>query len=768
MMLKSHFLFLTSFVLLQLNAFSFQNHKSLHQSVHKDTAFSQAYSIKYEITQPNISLSKVLCDRNGVVQILSSDGILIKSGGQFLFPGELVRDVSYRPMLDKKIKSIAIYQDQFVYADDKAVLSNAWAGKLYKSHSISDVKMICGGDDFSFLITNGTSVQYLDSTISALNSDDKVIDIQFDKKRNIFWLLGEHSISVFDARKKLLQRKFNGDGLTCFAFANKNNELIIGTHSGYFRLHAETGKQIGDINNRLPCNDLTVIKEIEHKLWFGSVNGAFMLQPDSKFKYYASRRWIPGDHIRDISEGADHSILILTDKGLGEIHFSPMTLADKAAYFEQQVRQRHIRVGFNSTIAGMKNGKVATGSLQDSDNDGLWTAMYLGAEVFRYGATKSPEALQNCRESLDAMERLYTINALKGFPSRSFERRGYEVSDVHKKNEVDTSIKQEYPGNAGIQSPFDVWRHADDSVWDWKSTTSSDEAIGHMFVFGVIAELIDEPSIKNKAIRLMDALMQHIVDHEMYLVDWNGKPTLWGRWNPEYVNARPKMVGDRKITSSNIISMLQTAYHFTGKKIFKDKALELLNKYGFLENLMRPMKDISYAPDDADELSKDLSDGWNHSDDEMYFLGYWGLYRYALNDTLKNKFKVAILDHWQIERPEKEGAWNIFTAITGVPHFDLNEAIWYLEKYPMDLINWKITNSERKDIDFIPQNFRRQSIKEVLPPDELPTRRHNANRFDLDGGHENGDAELSAGDIWLLPYWMGRYLKVISAPVKSE
>lgn len=775
MMLNSRlcFLVLLSLVCTHLNVSAFQNHKSTVQPVHKDTAFLQAYSIKYEIAHSNnsdnISLTKVRCDRNGVVQIFSSEGILIKSWGQFLYPGELVRDVSYRPMLDKKIKDIALYQNQFVYADDKAILSNAWAGKLYSVHTMPSVTMFCGGEDFSFLLTDGISIQYLKDSklLSESKSDDKVIDILFDKKRNSFWLLGEHNVSVFDAANKSLVKKFNGDGLACFALINNNNELVVGTHNGYFKINTTTGKQIGSINSRLPCADITVVKEIDNKLWFGSVNGAFMLQADRKFKYYSSRRWIPANDVKDISEGSNHSILILTDKGLGEIHFTPMTLSDKATYFEQQVRARHIRLGFNATISGMKNGDVTTGSLEDSDNDGLWTSMYLGAEVFRYAATKSPEALQNCRESLDAMERLYTVNSLKGFPSRSFERRGYEISDVHKENKIDTGLKQEYPGNAGMQSPFEVWRHADNIEWDWKSTTSSDEAIGHMFVFGAIAELIDDSEIKNKAIRLMDALMQHIVDHEMYMIDWNGKPTLWGRWNPEYVNARPKMVGDRKITSSNITSMLQTAYHFTHKKIYKEKALELLNKYSFLENLMRPMKGISYAPADADELSKDLSDGWNHSDDEMYFLGYWGLYRYALNDTLKNKFKSAILDHWQIERPEKEGAWDIFTAITGVKNFDLNEAVWYLQKYPMDLINWKIKNTERKDIDFIPQNFRRQTIKEVLPPDELPTSRHNSNRFDLNGGDENGGAEYSAGDIWLLPYWMGRYLKVISVPANT-
>jgi len=744
------FLLIVLNMTLNLTASSGDEHSPPVQQKYKDTVFQQAYSVKYLINRwkdpASPFLKKVYCDRNGVVQIYSSEGLLRESGGQFLVPGELVPDITYRPMADRRIEGLGLYQGQFVYADDKAIFSNAWAGKLYDAHNLPGLKIISGGQNFSFLISDGTYIQYRKDSvlITELKSADKLKDILFDKKRNFFWLLGEHSVSVFDPKNKKMIEKYKGNNLTCFALTNNNTELIIGTHDGYYTIDADTGKVNEGLQNKLPCPDLTVVKEIGGILWFGSENGVFMLETNGKYKYYASKRWVPSNKIADISAGSNGSVLILTEKGLGEIHFTAMTLLDKAMYYEQQVRSRHIRLGFNSTISRMKNGDLTTGSLEDSDNDGLWTSMYLGAEVFRYAATKSPEALENCKESLDAMERLYMVNPLRGFPSRSFERKGYAVSDTQ------------------------VWKIAKDTEWVWKSTTSSDEAIGHMFVFGAIAELIDIPEIRNKAIRLMDGLMEHIVEHDMYLIDWNGKPTMWGRWNPEYVNARPVVVGDRKITSSNIVSMLQTVYHFTGKKIYKEKALELMSKYGYLENLMRPMKTIGQAPDDADVLSKDLSDGWNHSDDEMYFLGYWGLYRYALNDTLKKKFRDAIIDHWQIERPEKEGAWDIFTAITGIPHFDLDEAVWYLQKYPLDMINWRVKNSERRDIQFIPQNFRRQTIKEVLPPDELPIERHNANRFDLDGGNENGGAENSAGDIWLLPYWMGRYLQVISTPGEDK
>src|SRR5690625_7473669 len=101
-----------------------------------------------------------------------------------------------------------------------------------------------------------------------------------------------------------------------------------------------------------------------------------------------------------------------------------MTLAEKADYFEKVTRERHIRVGFNSILAGLEDGDITTGSLRNSDNDGLWTTMYLASQAFRYHVTRSEEALENVRESLEAVERLYTINPMKsGFPSRSYEDR---------------------------------------------------------------------------------------------------------------------------------------------------------------------------------------------------------------------------------------------------------------------------------------------------------------------------------------------------------
>lgn len=717
----------------------------IKQPVYQDKPFLQDYSIKFYTKNDAVSPQKSFTDRNGNIKIFSSASLLVPHDGQFLYAGNLIADNTYRTIQNKNIKGINLYENQFVLLDDRTIFSNAWAGSLFAKHDLPNAKLFVGGQSFKFLISDGKTLQLVDKTQNLWKSDelnDDIIDLKFQSSTNLFWILSKKSISTFSAETKKINLVFEGNDFSAFDFSTDNKKLYVGTNDGYFFVDIATKKQIGIKQIKLPSTEITTIKRIGEKVWFGTTNGAFALKKDGKFDYYNGERWLTSNQIKHISEGPENSVLIVSDKGLSQIYFKKMTLHDKAVFFEKQVRSRHIRNGFNASLDNMETGNLSTGYLADSDNDGLWTSMYLGGEIFRYVVTKEADALQNCRESLDAMERLFSINSIAGFPARSFERSGF--------------IQQ-------LADP-DRWQHSPDKEWDWKATTSSDEAIGHIFAYGAMAELIKDSDLKKRSIALIDTLMGHIVRNDFYLIDYDGKPTAWGRWNPSYVNAFPTNVGDRKLNSSNIIAMLQTAYYFTKKPIYKDKAFELMNKHGYFENLMRPMKQIGYAPEDADEHSKKMSDAWNHSDDEMYFMGYWGLYRYALNDTLKAQYKKAIIDHWQAERPEKEGLWNIFTALTGTQNFDLNEATWYLREHPLDLIDWTIVNSHRKDIEKISTNFRSQTIKEVLPPDERPIQRHNANMFNLDRTKGNGTSEHSAGDIWLLPYWMGRYLGVISSP----
>jgi hypothetical protein len=709
---------------------------------YRDEPYLQDYSIRFLNSEGFHNLRKVIADRNGNIQIISQEGILKPGHGDFLFPGKLVKDRMYRPLSDLNISGIGLLEGEAIYLSNKAVLSNTWVGKMYSSHNMPGAKLFAAGKDLNFLVSDGSKMIVVKDCLelwSSTVSTDKIIDIKYDPRENMFWILAIRSLYCLDAESRVLSAFNIPAASSCFEIPGDN--VIIGTSDGLF-VYSKKQKLFGEIISGMPSEEITSVRNINGRLWIGSNHGAFRQGKDRKYSYYASERWLPSDTVTDISPGPDNSVLVLTTGGLAQICFKEMTLAEKAGFYEKQVRSRHIRYGFNATFSGMQKGDVTSGTLEDSDNDGLWTSMYLAAETFRYAVTGSGEALQNIRESLDAMERLYSLTKIPGFPARSFERRGYKYDDK-------------------------PWRRADDPGWDWKSTTSSDEAIGHVFAFGVIAELISDKAIKTKAISLLDTLMSNILKNDLYLVDFDGKPTRWGRWNPEYVNGFPEMIGDRKLNSSNIIGMLQTAYRFTGKEKYRSTAFNLMDNYGYFKNLMKPMSGIGIAPHGTDSLSMLLSEGWNHSDDEMYFLGYWGLFRYAFNDSLKSAYEKAIIDHLDAERPEKDALWNIMAAMTGTEKAGFDDAVWYLKEYPMDLIEWNIKNSHRKDIEILAPNFRNQLTKELLPPDELRIARHNSNRFILDGG-DDGSSEMSAGDIWLLPYWMGRYLGVISEPVNNS
>lgn len=742
-------------VIFLLNSCKVDQTSKKTQPVYEDKPYLQDYAVKYYFEGDRKETKKVFTDRNGVIQVLTNDGIYKPVNGHLHYPGTLKLDNRYLPMPDKKVADITVYKNQFVYLDDKAVFSNAWAGKLYSRHNLPKAKIVCGGKDFEFLVSDGIELQLIKESNQLWDGKidgERIIEIKYFNTKNEFLILTNRSLNSFILKTNKIDRIYSGKNLTCIEIVNDG--YLIGTNDGYLKVD-QKGKIVAARNNKLPWPELTAIRNIDGNIWFGSSKGAFMLRSDGKFNYYYGQRWLPSNIIRHIEKGPENSVLILTDTGLGQICFEEMTLEDKAMKFEKDVRQRKIRYGMAVDKSSLVNHDLSTAQNKPADSDNLWTSMYFGSQLFRYLVTGSEEAKQNCYEAFEILERFHNINNFKGLFGRSIERRGYMEFKGSYRTYVEDYWYDGYQGTI-------AWHHADDDEWDWKAHASSDQTVGQIFTMTLIAEYSDDEDWRQRAITILNDLMTYIVNNDMCLIDTNGKPTLWGRWNPQYVNRFPEMVGDRKICSSNIIAFLQSAYKFTGKEIFKEKAFELMNKHGYLKNLMRPISEIGPAPEDADAWSKMLSEEWNHSDDEMYFLAYWSLYPYAFNDTLKDNFRVAIQDHWNSERPEKNPLWNFCYAMTGAADFDLEESIWTLKEWPLDMIEFEQKNSHRKDLEYLEPNFWGQTTTEVLPPDERPELKHNRSWFKLDTGDRN--SELSAGDTFLLPYWMGRYLGIISEP----
>jgi hypothetical protein len=145
----------------------------------------------------------------------------------------IVKDIQDRQTSDKKISGISIYQDQLVYIDDKAVLSNAWAGKLFSRHTLPGARIFAGGKDFSFLISDGKTLTLLNNSENLWSGslqEDEVRDIIFDEKNNLFLILGKRTITSFNPDTKQAEKIFSGSDLTCFEIIPE--KLIVGTQTG--------------------------------------------------------------------------------------------------------------------------------------------------------------------------------------------------------------------------------------------------------------------------------------------------------------------------------------------------------------------------------------------------------------------------------------------------------------------------------------------------------------------------------------------------------
>jgi hypothetical protein len=101
-----------------------------------------------------------------------------------------------------------------------------------------------------------------------------------------------------------------------------------------------------------------------------------------------SRRWLLSDDARDVVIGRDGTAWVATAEGVDAIRKKAMTLEEKAAYFLELLRARHIRPpGLVGPAVLEKPGDLSRSFIEDDDNDGEHTGMYCAMESRRYAVT---------------------------------------------------------------------------------------------------------------------------------------------------------------------------------------------------------------------------------------------------------------------------------------------------------------------------------------------------------------------------------------------
>ncbi len=507
---------------------------------------------------------------------------------------------------------------------------------------------------------------------------------------------------------------------------NQSNEVLFG---GLFTAGciAESGDNwLWSGADGLPFGPVTQISSVNKVIWFGTDKGA--IKKDESWHYYLGKRWLPNDKINDILPIDEKTVWIATPQGISQIQQVEMTFEEKAAIYEEVIKARHNRRGLINISRLSVPGDLTTSRTKNEDNDGLWTSVYLAAESFRYAVTKDEQARENAIRTYEALERLETVTGIPGLPARSYAL-------------ATDSVEQS-------RSPHPKkWRPSPDGKWQWLDDTSSDEIVGHIFAISVFYDLVADEAMKTKIKNLIGRIMDHIIDNDFHLIDYDGLPTRWGVWHPDSINNSSNWAYEKGLYSLEILSFLKAAIHITGNPKYEKTYQMLIQKHNYAENTIQAKK---FGPFEN-----------SHSDDILTYFSYYTLLRYAKGDKYLPLYIKSLERTWMVSQPEKIPAWNIITSILLAKDCDLNVAFDELQKYPTDLIDWKMENSHRWDLQEDPVVARGGNRQSTIP---IPTPengifRWNTNPRQFDTG--TGGLREETGTYFLLPYWMGRFHGVL-------
>jgi len=504
--------------------------------------------------------------------------------------------------------------------------------------------------------------------------------------------------------------------------------LLVPTDKGLAELRGTTWRTLTGADG-LCYEDTTCVAEgFDRDYWVGTTRGAIRAV-NGEYHYFGYERWIPHDKVNAIACGEDVAY-IATDGGLGIITYEPYTLQKKAAWYKRSLEEWGMkRLGFINELFPDDDG---TYTRFCSDNDGGWICHYLDALCFEYAVTGDPQVREEAIDVFKSVKWTEEITPIDGFPARAI----YAVGE--------DAIKAS-TGSAGRPSE---WNLTDDGLWEWKGDTSSDEVMSHIFTVSLFHDLVAKGREKEAAKEHLQRIIDHIIDNGWCLRDLDGKPTVWARWEPEFIN-NPMHSDERGLNSIQALSFVAIANVIIGGQKYQDARQQLL--------------DWDY---DKNALRQKITPRYTHFDDRLAFLAYYPLLRYETDPELRATIMRSMQRSWEIKRVENQ-PWfcYIYGALTG-NECENERAVRQLREHPLDCTNFAFTNSHRHDLQ-VPAGYTNYVVDKHKPmgPREQGIRRWDRNPLELDGGGGRGILDPSS---YLDAYWMGRYYGFIKAPTTTD
>lgn len=576
-----------------------------------------------------------------------------------------------------------------------------------------------------------------------------------------------------------LGRDWGAQRILGVAFDNKG-DLWFATKSGVARREGARWTFF-EPKDGVPVNDFTCVAAgLAADVWFGTTAGVVRFD-GTNWHYRQGPRWLPHDHVRQIVVDTKGTAWFATAGGVAALDRKSMTFAQKAEHYEAEIEKyvKRTPFGFVAEAALKTPAERTSAEPQDSDNDGLWTAMYGAGEAFGYAATKNPLLKERARKAFEALRFLQKVtqggphSPPKGYVARTI--RPIEWPDPNAGRLEHDKEAQKSDKLWKVYGPR--WPKSADGKWYWKSDTSSDELDGHYFFYPLYYEFCAEDDAEKERVReVVRDLTDHLLAHDFALVDHDGKPTRWGIYGPRELNKNPDWWQERGLKSLSMLSYLAVAQFVTGDDKYAKVSRTLIDEHGYAQNAMHPK--VQHGPGSG-----------NQSDDEMAFMCFYTLLRYSKDEALKAAMRVSFFRYWANESPEMNPFFNFaYAALCSDAHgstpfgtFSLapwagwhEDAVATLRGFPLDRLDWPSRNSHRLDIVRLP----RVKSGDITEPDErarglrvngkvLPVENRHFSHWNTDPwrlDYSGRAEELAAGTVFLLPYYMGVYHGYIQKP----
>ncbi|MEW6201474.1 MAG: hypothetical protein AB1546_05840 [bacterium] len=381
--------------------------------------------------------------------------------------------------------------------------------------------------------------------------------------------------------------------------------------------------------------------------------------------------------------------------------FTSPTLAEKAQYYDDIARRLHIHpqlkwiMGVNLPCKPVECAAGQQPPCQDctdtaiteaeatwhdvelwhtNENDGLWNALYIASQAFRYAVTKDKDTLQLIKTLLESEVTRMRITSVPGIFTRQYIPPG--ITGIKcPENEKPYTTDEEKDDNKWVMIRNDgciwyvdretkEWTRSDrcglDEFADWcfLDNVSKDEYSGHMFMLGVVAKLVDDAEVQVIVKDLLHKLATHLIENNMALVDWDGRVTEHGRF---YVNALDDYPGFNAAMALDFIKI--GAEVTQDPKIIKWYEDCLLQKSGEWACLKK-RKEIPPRPYTFNLTASVLYVGdegckSNYNNTSMHMLSLHNLIWYERDPVYKETYQRSLdVDIYRADEPRAVGKQN--------------------------------------------------------------------------------------------------------------